>query len=177
MRASAIPGIRGVRRALIAPALCLPLAAAVAADPGLERQQQSRQADVEEIVVVVHKHARARRDVAATVSTFASGDMRFELASSVADVFRYAPGIDYEAAGTRFGAESINIRGISGNRVAILVDGVPVSDQFDVGSFSNATRDLVSAGFVDQVEVLHGPASALYGSSAIGGVVAVRSAD
>jgi len=77
----------------------------------------------------------------------------------------------------RFGSESINIRGIAGNRVAMLVDGVPVSDQFDVGSFSNATRDLVNAGFIDKVEVLHGPASALYGSSAIGGVVTMSTVD
>ena len=111
------------------------------------------------------------------MSVFASDDFRFELGSSIADVFRYMPGIDYEAAGTRFGSESVNIRGISGNRVAILVDGVPISDQFEVGGFSNATRDLVSAGFVDQIEVLHGPASALYGSSAIGGVVAMRTVD
>jgi hemoglobin/transferrin/lactoferrin receptor protein len=177
MRTSGIPGTCGVRFALWVPALCLPLAVAAAGDSGLGSEVQLRQADVEEIVVVAHKHARARRDVAATVSTFSSDDMRLELTSSVADVFRYAPGIDYEAAGTRFGAESINIRGISGNRVAILVDGVPVSDQFDVGSFSNATRDLVSAGFVEQVEVLHGPASALYGSSAIGGVVAMQTVE
>ncbi len=174
MRTSGFPDVFGVRSALFVLAFGLPLDAAVAGDPGHQPDAPVRQADVEEIVVVAHKHARARRNVAATVSIFASDDMRFELASSVADVFRYAPGIDYEAAGTRFGSESINIRGISGNRVAVLVDGVPVSDQFDVGSFSNATRDLVSAGFVDHVEVLHGPASALYGSSAIGGVVAMR---
>jgi hemoglobin/transferrin/lactoferrin receptor protein len=177
MRAKGIPGTSRVRYTSFALAFCLLHGAAIAGDPGPRRDAQARQSDVEEIVVVAHKHARARRDVAATVSTFSSDDMRFELANSVADVFRYAPGIDYEAAGTRFGSESINIRGISGNRVAILIDGVPVSDQFDVGSFSNATRDLVSAGFVDHVEVLHGPASALYGSSAIGGVVAMRTID
>ena len=87
------------------------------------------------------------------------------------------PGVDYEAAGTRFGAEGINIRGIGGNRVAILVDGVPLSDQFDTGSFSNATRDFIDAGLIQNIEVLHGPASALYGSAAIGGVVAVRTPD
>ena len=177
MRTSGNPDVFGVHSALFVLALCLPPGAAVAGNPDRNPDQQLPQAELEEIVVVAHKHARARRDVAATVSTFSSDDMRFELASSIADVFRYAPGIDYEAAGTRFGSESINIRGISGNRVAILVDGVPVSDQFDVGSFSNATRDLVSAGFVNQVEVLHGPASALYGSSAIGGVVAMRTVD
>jgi len=129
---------------------------------------------LDEIVVVAHKHARSIRDVAATVSVFSSETVRFELGNTLADVFRYAPGIDFESAGTRFGAESINIRGISGNRVALLIDGVPLSDQYDVGSFSNATRDFVNAGLVDTVEVLRGPASALYGSAAIGGVVAMR---
>ncbi len=132
---------------------------------------------IDEIVVVANKHERSRRDITANVSVFSAEDFQFELSSSIADVFRYAPGIDYETDRSRFGAESINIRGIAGNRVAILMDGVPVSDQFDVGSFSNATRDLVNAGFVDQIEVLHGPASAVYGSSAIGGVVAMRTVD
>ena len=132
---------------------------------------------IDEVVVVANKHERNRRDITANVSVFDEDDFRFELAGSIADVFRYAPGIDYETDRSRFGAESINIRGIAGNRVAILLDGVPLSDQFDVGSFSNATRDLANAGFVDRIEVLHGPASALYGSSAIGGVVAMKSVD
>lgn len=138
---------------------------------------QTDSAGIEEIVVVANKHARARRDVTANVTVIGAGEFHFELASSLADVFRYAPGIDYESDRSRFGAESINIRGIAGNRVAILMDGVPVSDQFDVGNFSNATRDLVNAGFIDQVEVLHGPASAVYGSSAIGGVVTLKTVD
>ena len=131
-------------------------------------------AEIEELVVVAHKHARSIRDVAATVSVFTNESISLELGNTLADVFRYAPGIDVESAGTRFGSESINIRGISGNRVAVLIDGVPLSDQYDVGSFSNATRDFINAGFIDSVEVLRGPASALYGSSAIGGVVAMR---
>jgi hemoglobin/transferrin/lactoferrin receptor protein len=171
MRAKGTTGVDRARLVVFALAVALPLEAALPAD------NSESVTEIDEVVVVAHKHARARRDVAATVSVFRSEDFRFELGSSIADVFRYTPGIDYEAAGTRFGSESINIRGISGNRVAILVDGVPISDQFEVGSFSNATRDLVSAGFVGQVEVLHGPASALYGSSAIGGVVAIRTID
>jgi hemoglobin/transferrin/lactoferrin receptor protein len=117
------------------------------------------------------------RDVAAHVTVMSRQELDDNLATSVADVFRYTPGIDYEASGSRFGTEGINIRGIGGNRVAMLVDGVPLSDQFDVGSFSNATRDFVNAGLIQRIEVLHGPASALYGSSAIGGVVAIRTPD
>lgn len=134
-------------------------------------------AEIEEVVVVAHKQARSAREIAANVTVLSGDAMRFELGATIADAFRYAPGVDFEAAGARFGAESINIRGISGNRVAVLVDGVPVSDQFDVGNFSNATRDLVDSGFIEHVEVLHGPASALYGSSAIGGVVTMSTVD
>jgi hemoglobin/transferrin/lactoferrin receptor protein len=132
---------------------------------------------VDEIVVVANRAERSIRDVAANVTVLSEEAFSAELATSIADVLRYAPGIDYEGAGTRFGTEGFNIRGIGGNRVALLVDGVPLSDQFGVGSFSNATRDFVDAGFVQRAEILHGPASALYGSSAIGGVIALQTPD
>jgi hemoglobin/transferrin/lactoferrin receptor protein len=132
---------------------------------------------IEQIVVVANKDERSIREVAANVTVLSRADLNNQLATSVSDVFRYVPGVDYEGAGTRFGTESINIRGIGGNRVAIQVDGVPLTDQFDTGSFSNATRDFIDAGMINDIQVLHGPASALYGSSAIGGVVAVRTPD
>jgi hemoglobin/transferrin/lactoferrin receptor protein len=132
---------------------------------------------IDQIVVVAHKDERSVREIAANVTVLTRAELKDNLALSVADVFQYVPGVDYEAAGTRFGTEGINIRGIGGNRVAILVDGVPLPDQFDVGSFSNATRDFIDTGLISGIEVLHGPASALYGSAAIGGVVAVRTPD
>ncbi|MDH3747250.1 MAG: TonB-dependent hemoglobin/transferrin/lactoferrin family receptor [Gammaproteobacteria bacterium] len=133
--------------------------------------------DFDQIIVVAHKDERSIREVAANVTVLSQDRLKDQLAASISDVFRHVPGIDYEAAGTRFGAEGISIRGIGGNRVAILVDGVPLSDQFDVGSFSNATRDFLDTGLIRDIEVLHGPASALYGSAAIGGVVSVRTPD
>ncbi|NOX69686.1 MAG: TonB-dependent receptor [Gammaproteobacteria bacterium] len=139
--------------------------------------QQKANDVIDQIIVVAHKGARSARKIAANVTVISRETLGAELAVSVSDVFRYAPGIDAESSGTRFGTEGINIRGIGGNRVALLVDGVLLSDQFDVGSFANATRDFINAGFIQQLEVLHGPASALYGSSAIGGVVAIRTPD
>lgn len=153
------------------PALCVP-AATRAADEVLPKE-----APFEQITVVAHKDPRSIRDVAANVTALSRAALQDQLATSINDVFRYVPGVDYQGAGTRFGTEGLNIRGIGGNRVAILVDGVPLADQFDVGSFSNATRDFIDAGLVQTIEVLHGPSSALYGSSAIGGVVAARTPD
>jgi hemoglobin/transferrin/lactoferrin receptor protein len=153
-------------------------AAFVAASTIVFAQQNDVETDsLDEIIVVAHKHARAVSDIAASVTVLTQEDINATLSNSFADVLRYTPGVDYAASGTRFGDEGISIRGIGGNRVAVLIDGVPLSDQFDVGSFSNATRDFVNAGLVDRAEVLRGPASALYGSSAIGGVVAIRTPD
>ena len=103
---------------------------------------------IDEIVVVANKSARSVREIAANVTVMSRSEISDNLATTVADVFRYSPGIDYEAAGSRFGTEGITIRGVGGNRVALLVDGVPLSDQFDVGSFSNATRDFINAGLI-----------------------------
>ena len=154
---------------LVAAAFCMPAAYA--------QQDDGEEERIDEIVVVAHKHRRAVSDIAANVTVLTRSEIDDSLSTSFSDLLRYTPGVDYEAAGTRFGGEGINIRGIGGNRVAMLVDGVPLSDQFDVGRFSNATRDFINAGLIDRAEVLHGPASALYGSSAIGGVVAVRTPD
>lgn len=164
-------GFLSAPAALVVAGVFLPGAVLAADEAAPDRET------IDQIVVVAHKDKRSVREIAANVTVLTRADLKDDLALSVADVFRYVPGVDYEAAGTRFGTEGINIRGIGGNRVAILVDGVPLSDQFDVGSFSNATRDFIDTGLVDGIEVLHGPASALYGSSAIGGVVAVRTPD
>ena len=128
---------------------------------------------LEQIVVVGSKVARPINSIAANITVLSKEELYGNLTTSTRDVFRYTPGIDTESTGTRYGTESINIRGIGGNRVAMLIDGVPLGDQFDIGNFSNATRDFINAGMVQKAEVLHGSASALYGSNAIGGVVAL----
>jgi hemoglobin/transferrin/lactoferrin receptor protein len=152
-------------------------AALLASGPMAAQEDGGSERVTDEIVVVASKSERSVRDVAANVTVLTQDEMSIEIPTSIADALRYTPGIDYEGAGTRFGTEGINIRGIGGNRVALLIDGVPLGDQFDVGSFSNATRDFINAGFMRRAEILHGPASALYGSSAIGGVVALKSPD
>ncbi len=159
------------------PAAALAAGFFVWASTSLASEADTSSEPLDQIVVVAHKDERSIRDVAANVTVIDRSTLGDQLATSLADAFRYVPGVDYEAAGTRFGTEGISIRGIGGNRVAVLIDGIPLSDQFDVGSFSNATRDLLDSGLIEGIEVLHGPASALYGSEALGGVIAVRTPD
>jgi len=131
----------------------------------------------DEIVVVATKRETSIRDVAADVTVLDNADLQAVLSTSLADALRFVPGVAHESSGSRFGTEGITIRGIGGNRIAMELDGVPLSDQFDIGNFSNATRDFADTGLLGQVEVMRGPASALYGGSALGGVVAMRTLD
>ena len=148
-----------------------------AAEKAGDAPSQAVSEAIDQVVVVAHKDERSIREIAANVTVLSRAEIDAQMSTSASDLFRYVPGIDHEGAGNRFGAEGINIRGIGGNRVAIVVDGVPLTEHFDIGNFSNATRDFIDAGFIQTIEVLHGPASAMYGSSAIGGVVAVRTPD
>ena len=102
--------------------LSLSALAETRADNELHESIKVQEQAIEEIVVVAHKSERSIRDIAANVTVMNRADLKAQLATSIADIFRYAPGIDYEAAGTRFGTEGINIRGIGGNRVALCVD-------------------------------------------------------
>lgn len=128
---------------------------------------------LEPVVTVATREDRPLREVAGNVTVVTREAMDASLSTSLGDVFRYVPGIDVSASGTRFGDDGFILRGIGGNRVALELDGVPLSQQFSIGNFSNATRDLVDVGLIQRIEVLHGPASALYGSSALGGVVSM----
>lgn len=87
----------------------------------------------------------------------------------IADVLRDVPGV--AVAGVA-GQTQIRLRGSEANHVLVLVDGIEVSDPF-AGEFDIGT---LQADIGARLEVLRGPQSALYGSDAIGGVVAYESA-
>ncbi|RKZ94639.1 MAG: hypothetical protein DRQ40_05440 [Gammaproteobacteria bacterium] len=129
------------------------------------------------MVVVANKSPRPIKDVVGSVVSFTADDISNIQAENFDDLLRFQPNINMESTGSRFQSSSINIRGIGDNRVAIEVDGVPSTDQFDIGSFSNSGRLLPEIDLIKHVEILNGPASTLYGSDAIGGVVAITTWD
>ncbi|MEM9274489.1 MAG: TonB-dependent hemoglobin/transferrin/lactoferrin family receptor [Cyanobacteria bacterium P01_F01_bin.143] len=95
-----------------------------------------------------------------------------EIARDIRDLVRYEPGVSVGRNPNRFGNQGFNIRGIDENRVLILVDGVRIPDNY-VGR----GRDYFDLETIERVEIIKGPASALYGSDAIGGVVSVITKD
>ena len=51
---------------------------------------------VDQVVVVAHKDERSIREIAANVTVLSRADLNAELATSISDVLRYIPGVDYE---------------------------------------------------------------------------------
>ncbi len=121
-----------------------------------------------------------------TVTVFDQEEIQARLMEDIRDLVRFEPGVSVRRAPARFGAAlgstgrdgnaGFNIRGLGGNRVLIQVDGIRVPDSFSFGAQLTG-RDSVDLGLVQSIEILRGPASSLYGSDGVAGVVSFRTAD
>lgn len=115
-----------------------------------------------------------------TASVIDRREMDLHLTTSIRDLVRYEPGVSAIGTAGRFGLDSFNIRGLSGNRTYMEIDGVPVADSFGAnvaGSGFRAGRNFIDLATIQQVEIIRGPASALYPSNALGGSVIFRTKD
>ena len=133
-----------------------------------------------EVVVTATRTAERAEDVPATITARDARQIERSHPTDEAALFEDEPDVDVSRDRRRFGAGSINIRGIEDNRVLQMVDGVRLPDYYNLGGPSNistATRDAPEFSFLKRVEVLRGPASSLYGSDAIGGVVTYATKD
>lgn len=74
----------------------------------------------------------------------------------------------------RAGAESLNIRGLEGNQVLLMVDGLRLPQSFSFGPFVTGRLDFLSLDAAKDLELLRGPASAAYGSDGLAGALALR---
>lgn len=131
-----------------------------------------------EMVVTGAREERAIEDVPATISVIDREQLDRQNATTPRDAIRYEPGVSFGNQPARGGGTNFVIRGIGGNRVRVQVDGVRLPDfpESNMGA-GNYTRDFVDLETVKRIEILRGPASALYGSDALGGVVAYFTKD
>jgi len=90
---------------------------------------------------------------------------------SVAEILAYEPNVLIEG-GSRPGYQTINIRGLGDNRILQTIDGVP--QDFESGHRASYFLDPV---LLKSLEVVKGPASTLWGSGALGGVVSQTTID
>ncbi|AKJ64807.1 TonB-dependent receptor plug domain-containing protein [Kiritimatiella glycovorans] len=118
-----------------------------------------------DVVVTPTGSEKESFDTSLPVNLLESRDLDEKIAVTVAEIFLKEPGVDVVTAGP--GSVHPIIRGLSGERVLVLVNGVRLSEQRPGG---NHVFSLDPAQ-IQRVEVVRGPASVLYGSDAIGGVI------
>jgi hemoglobin/transferrin/lactoferrin receptor protein len=160
----------------LALALGLALAGAASANPVVTPGTDDV-AVLDTLTVTATRTERALDEVPNTVTVIDREAMDRQIARDIKDLVRYEPGVSVTSSFGRFGLGGFRIRGLQGNRVLVQTDGIPVSDAFSIGSFSNANRNFVDLDTLKRVEILRGPASSLYGSDALGGVVSFVTKD
>lgn len=89
-------------------------------------------------------------------------------AQSLDELLRYLPGMEVQMRGPAGGQSDLLIRGGTFQQVLVLLDGVRINDPL-TGHFNSYMP--VAMGEIERIEILKGPASALYGTDAVGGVV------
>lgn len=164
------------------------LFAALAATPALAQDAtDTKEGANPTITVTATRQPLKVEDAPATVTVITEERIADELSTDIKDLVRFEPGVSVPRSPTRFGAalgvtgragnEGFVIRGMGGNRVLIQVDGVRVPDGFTFGAQAAGRGDYVDLGLIKSVEILRGPASALYGSDGLAGAVSFVTSD
>lgn len=169
--------LRDFARSLLwAPLPFVLLLAPPAAVPALAAEDASLQLDP--VSVTATRSEKSLFETPQTVTVIEADELDRRNIGSLRDVSRYEPGVTVGNQPARTGTSSIAIRGIGENRVRLQIDGVRVPDfpgsNAGPGTY---TRDFVDFETLKRLEIVRGPASALYGSDAIGGVVAYVTKD
>ena len=123
---------------------------------------------IEPVVVTANKRPQSLEEVPVSTSVQGRTEIAFRNAQTIEDALRYVPGVNITG-------RQVNIRGSSGyaigvgSRVMMQLDGIP----FITGDTGELIFEAVPVGQIERIEVLKGASSALYGTSALGGVVNV----
>ena len=140
-------------------------------------QQFAASLDPVEVVGVASRIERGIDDTPASVSLITREDLEQAAAVNIREALRFEPGVTVETSTGRFGLGDISIRGVGGNRVLYMLDGIRLPDSYRVGRFANASRNQFDLSLLGRIEILRGPGSALYGSDALGGVVSLTTVE
>lgn len=139
-----------------------------------------------DVAIVATRAEQPTLETPGTTIVLDSDRMARSGSESLQEVLRYEPGISVPfdfAAGDGLvpylagGAQSINIRGIEGNRVALQLDGIRQPEDFVTQAFLDAGgpgRVYFDPSILEQLEIFKGASSSLYGSDALGGTVSGR---
>ena len=137
-----------------------------------------------EITVSATRTERKTDAVPNTISVYTLKELQERNARDLKDLLGDEVDLSIRAATPRFGAalggtgrggnESLNIRGLEGNQVLVMQDGVSMPLSYNFGPFSSGRLDLIEVDMLAGAEVLRGPASAQFGSDGLAGALTLR---
>ncbi|HSH76647.1 MAG TPA: TonB-dependent receptor [Longimicrobiales bacterium] len=127
---------------------------------------------VDPVVVTATRGPRTASSIAQPVTVLQRRDLVQQMPNTITDLFRTVPGLDVTGVGVSQGRPQI--RGLKGQRILLLSDGIRMNNSRRQQDFGELPA-LVDVNAAQRIEVVRGPASVLYGSDAIGGVVNVIS--
>ncbi|MGM0656695.1 MAG: TonB-dependent receptor plug domain-containing protein [Thermodesulfobacteriota bacterium] len=140
----------------------------------LSAQEQSKDAHrLDTVVVSATRSEMAPRDASQNVSVLSSQEIMDSPFDRVEDIVRQEAGIyNFRHFGlqTNGVVSPLNMRGVGQNRVLLLVDGVPQNDNFN-NAIAWVAWGHIPKEAIERIEIVRGPASALYGSEGLGGVI------
>jgi len=125
---------------------------------------------LQEVVVTGERSPEDASRSARAVSVVTGDEISNRMSRTVPESLRYEQGILVQR--TNLGGGAPFIRGMVGNQVLYLVDGVRVNNSTFRGG-PNQYLNTIDPFFIDQIEVVRGPGSVLYGSDALGGTINV----
>ena len=120
-----------------------------------------------EVVVTAARIEQPLSEVLADVTVIDRVSIERSGATGVADLLSHYPGIQFDRTGGAGNTTGLFIRGTDSKHTAVYIDGVRIDSQ----STGGATWEALPLAQIDHIEILRGPAAAIYGSDAIGGVV------
>jgi len=140
--------------------------------------------DTLKITVTGTRTERSIKDVPSAITSYDYDEVNSIAPLSWRDLFKYDASIssqdfsrsDDQRTYVTGDKGNINIRGLEGNRILTLIDGIPIP-RFSYGNdtYSASRLNYIDFNNVGNVEVSKGAGSSLYGSDAMGGIVSLRS--
>ena len=124
----------------------------------------------EKITVTASPLGRSDAELAQPATVLTDEELRRRRGTNIGDTLSQEPGVQSSAFGA--GAGRPIIRGLDGPRIRVLENGIGTGDVSSVSPDHGVATETLRA---EQIEILRGPASLLYGSGAIGGIVNVVS--
>jgi vitamin B12 transporter len=125
---------------------------------------------LEPVVVTASGFEQSLANVIPSISVITREEIDRSGALSLADLVMGEPGIEVGRNGGLGTVTSFFLRGAESKNVLVLVDGVRMRD----GVTQSALAENIPLGLIEQVEIIRGNVSAIYGDAAVGGVISIK---